>query len=306
MPPRKKRKVVPEKTGKTRQYLMDNFCHVPDDVNALKNGHMLFIFFANDQSIAKTIRTVKETLQCRILPHQLVTLLGKSIHKFRNLSRDSDMEKFSTVCSEAYTGFTPPDEPEPGPSMPGEPEPGPSMPGEPAPGPSMPGEPEPGPSMPGEPEPGPSTPQEPNPVPTPSSRSSQRQPLTPREMKLKRRLDFVSQTKRSMKQNYLQTVRELRSQIDTQKLQKIKYLKQEINRKNISIAKKDAKFVKLKIDYSKSVLAQELAETKKKLKEVQRKHKRLKTENKKKYTAAGSAISVDDFMKLQNKTEIKR
>ena len=53
--------MVPEKTGKTRQYLMDNFCHLPDDVNALKNGHMLFIFFTNDQSTAKTIRTVKDS-----------------------------------------------------------------------------------------------------------------------------------------------------------------------------------------------------------------------------------------------------
>ena len=63
-----------------------------------------------------------------------------------------------------------------------------------------------------------------------------------------------------MKQKYLNRVKHLTSQINSLKQTKVKYLKQEIIRKNISIAKKDAKIKLMKTTHFKSV---ELAEMEK-------------------------------------------
>ena len=54
----KKKFVLPPKPGLARQYLTDTFCLVPD--GHLKKGHILFLFFEPEKSIARTISAVLE------------------------------------------------------------------------------------------------------------------------------------------------------------------------------------------------------------------------------------------------------
>ena len=42
-PVKKRRVALPEKIGKIRQHLTDNYSIFPDDLNDLKNGHMLLL-----------------------------------------------------------------------------------------------------------------------------------------------------------------------------------------------------------------------------------------------------------------------
>ena len=59
MPPKKKQKVA-RKPGKILQYLTNDFSLFPDDLNNLKNGHILFIYTTNDSSVTKTINAVNK------------------------------------------------------------------------------------------------------------------------------------------------------------------------------------------------------------------------------------------------------
>jgi hypothetical protein len=77
-------------------------------------------------------------------------------------------------------------------------------------------------------------------TPRSSVRSSRRQlyNLTPRKLKMKKRLEFVSQTNIAMKERHTNTVKKLQSQINTQKLNRMKYLNQDISRKKTALLKK--------------------------------------------------------------------
>jgi hypothetical protein len=52
-----RRVALPEKIGKIRQHLTDNYSIFPDDFNDQQNGHMLLLTIANDRSIGKTLRS---------------------------------------------------------------------------------------------------------------------------------------------------------------------------------------------------------------------------------------------------------
>lgn len=88
-----------------------------------------------------------------------------------------------------------------------------------------------------------------------------------------KRIDFVSKGSSERKRGYLRRVQELKSKL---RYSKLKYLNQELNRKRIFLAKKDAKMKQLHKQYSDKTLFKELQETGEKLKYWQRKHNRLK------------------------------
>ena len=69
--------------------------------------------------------------------------------------------------------------------------------------------------------------------------------MTPRKIVMKKRLDFVSQTKDAMKRRYHTVVKELRTKLNTPKRAQIGYLNQDIKRKKVSLAIKDAHIARL-------------------------------------------------------------
>lgn len=105
-PVKKRRVALPEKIGKIRQHLTDNYSIFPDDLNDQKNGHMLLLTIANDRSIGKTLKVVAEKVPCKITPAQLRSLLNRT-KKFQGGVNDAAMEKYSSLCCESYTLFHP-------------------------------------------------------------------------------------------------------------------------------------------------------------------------------------------------------
>ena len=253
-PPKKRRGELPEKIGKIRQHLINHFSILPDSLSGLRNGHLLLLHIMEDKSIARTIKAPVANLPCRISPAQLQSLVHRA-KKFTTVTRDSDMMKYESLCSESYTLFDPALE-NPQPVL----EPTELQIDE--------RQPQPGTSA--------SNPDTPlcraaEPLKTPSSsvRSTPRQLLTPRKQKMKKRLEFVSQSRSALKERHAHTVKRLQAQLDTLKFHKIKHLNQDLARKRVSLAKKDAKIKQISIKFSDKCLAQDLVEMKRKCKAKQ-------------------------------------
>ena len=327
-PVKKRRVALPEKIGKIRQHLTDNYSIFPDDLNDLKNGHMLLLTIANDRSIEKTLKVVAEKVPCKITPAQLRSLLNRT-KKFQVGVNDAAMEKYSSLCCESYTLFHPiqedqqpdPEEPPPGHSDNSaqleldhshpDPEPGLADLEEPQPGPSdsleqseraltM----DPETPLPGGPNHSKSN------TPRSSVRSSRRQlyNLTPRKLKMKKRLEFVSQTNIAMKERHTNTVKKLRSQINTQKLNRMKYLNQDISRKKTALLKKGEQIhiLRKKLAQPQDENGEELATTRKKLKAMSKKCKRLTKEKANSSVSLScNYIAMSQFIELQEKLRKK-
>ena len=70
--------------------------------------------------------------------------------------------------------------------------------------------------------------------------------LTPRKLRLKRRFEYTSNLRSEVRKWYIGRVEQLKALIDRQT--KLKYLRQEINRKNARLSVKDALISKLRHD----------------------------------------------------------
>ena len=79
-----------------------------------------------------------------------------------------------------------------------------------------------------------------------------------------------------MKAKYRNQVEKLRGQIDYERMYEMKYLTQEVTRKNLQLKQGREKVKRLRRQFSKSALVKELGETKQKLKNSQRYRKRAK------------------------------
>ena len=81
MPPKKKRRVLPSKPGRTRQYLTDNFGTVPN--RDVQIGHVLFLYIENDRSFVGTIRAIQHYVaSSNFTPRQLKSLVDRTINKY--------------------------------------------------------------------------------------------------------------------------------------------------------------------------------------------------------------------------------
>ena len=207
MPPKKKRRVLPSKPGRTRQYLTDNFGTVPD--SDVRIGHVLFLYIKNDHSFVGTIQAIQHYVaSSNFTPRQLKSLVDRTINKYKNLSREADMKQFDQICREPFevSSCEPrsPDSSEPQPSTSGES----------------------------------STPAEPEPKTVPSQDTDSKnlslrsEAWTPRKKNLKRRLDFVSKSASDMKKRHAENIRDLRAKLHASKVKK---LNQVIKRKQTTI-----------------------------------------------------------------------
>lgn len=325
MKKKSRKPVLPSTHGKAYQYLMQNFCPVPDG-DPLKNGHVMLIYAENLYSITKTISAVREKIKsrCIILPHQIKSVTD-ILCKYRHQTRDNDMKIFAEKCNETFNKFClipecadetqmEVDKWSSAVEIP-QPEAGPSLnvplseqvqrdfehvPGSPTdyrhPSPWEHPQPEttpvkqftPGPFM-------PSTPG--------SSVRRSREVVTPRKKELKKRILFECKTKMNLKKRFMETTKSLRSQLKSARSIKIKYLNQDKSRLKRIIAKKEARITQLETENRAGI---ELEKTKLQLKELNRSHRRLLQANKgKRATAASVTVSVEEHADLLNIIKIK-
>ena len=83
--------------GIAREYLLTNFSQLPSDPTLVKNGHVLFLYVENGKSVPLTIKSIEETWKFAMQPYQIRSIAKRSLHRYRNLSRQKDMTSFSEV-----------------------------------------------------------------------------------------------------------------------------------------------------------------------------------------------------------------
>ena len=100
MPPKKKRKVVQEKPGVSHEYLA-GFSDIPDGGGTLKNGHILHQFVKADRSFVNVVKTFHDK-GFEMTSNNVQNLVKRSLMKFRNLNRESDLNHFKQICDEEF------------------------------------------------------------------------------------------------------------------------------------------------------------------------------------------------------------
>ena len=118
MPPRKKSSVKRSlnfkgklvQPGIAASFLRKKFANVPDVSDDIKKGHVLFLYIDNDRNVRLAERKLSVVLNCQPIAHHTIQIVvNKSILKFRNLTNDSDMKRFSEICAEKFSlVFAPP------------------------------------------------------------------------------------------------------------------------------------------------------------------------------------------------------
>ena len=99
--PLNKRKKLPAKAGKKRQYLIDNFGELPEDPKMMKNGHILYLYTTNDRSPTKTIHAVKQKYSCDLTQTQLQSLINRE-KKFARSTNAAARIALATLRTEAF------------------------------------------------------------------------------------------------------------------------------------------------------------------------------------------------------------
>ena len=132
--------------------------------------------------------------------------------------------------------------------------------------------------------------------------------MTPRKIKLKKHLHFISTLRSEQKKRHVSSVKSLKGLINRQRINKIKYLNQEINRKTARLAVKEATITKLRqqLKQGKEVQVTSAMMGDSNLKHLQRTHKRLRDSNKiKRKLKYADTVSLDKFASLQLKLTAK-
>ena len=282
--------MFPTKIGAARQHLLKDYSPIPD--RELKMGHVFLLLMQHEKSIAGTIHAVNNLLTCCVHPNDMKKVLNQ-LNGFKHLGRESEMEDFVQCCSEPFTMFVSTSVVASSPAM----EPVPSTSDEPVH------------SAPFDPVPSTSndehisTPEQAMNVPK-SVRLSRG--LTPRKLKLKKRLEFTSTLRSEERKRYIGRVKQLKALIDTPRLTKLKYLRQEINRKNARLSVKDALISKLRHELKECKHTREASSTVG-LKQLQRTHQRLKDSNKfkRQVRKCDDSVPLNEFVKVQSELTAK-
>lgn len=272
---------------------MIDYYETTPEYQDLKNGHVLKLYIDNERSVAHTIRAISTLVPVshKITDHSLKPIITK-LGSYKHLDRKKEKEDFVKFCDKPLASFTltEPNGPE-------------------------------APPIPVDASAITETPKHRRIDPdftSISSASSSRHALTPRKLKLKSRLAFVSAKRSSEKKVLKKRIRNLNEKLDTQKFNTVKYLNQDIKRKKISMKKKDANIVVLKgeilrlkkekaapekLRLNKQAEADPTSE--KRLKSLARTHKRLKVANAEKRKKKAVTVPKNQYLKLKQHLEAK-
>ena len=96
------------KLGKHHQYLEENFSPTPQ--NKVQVGHVLVFFLQCGKLYASTWQELKKRLDQSIAytSHQLQTPVDSTLHFYRIISREGDMERFQKACQQRFEIFPAP------------------------------------------------------------------------------------------------------------------------------------------------------------------------------------------------------
>ena len=296
------RKPPPRKPGRTHQHLIDNYSDPPGDGN-LKNGHVLAIYCTHLKSVAQTLRAVVPLLPPAFTTNaNHIRTLGHRYESFKKPSRDTEWKNFLDLCNKQFK------------TVPVSVEEHVQQPVSPGPSQSSPSACE--------------TPSTSVTCETPTSTASvtplctsspsqcscskttppfslRERELSPQKKALKQyfkqKLNFVSKQRRKEQNKYSRQINNLKAKLNVTKYNEIKYLNQDIKRKQISIKAKNAKL---------AILKKQLKETDpgayaEQLKEQQRKHKRLIKSNKEKRKSKRDSVPLSQFVDLKNECKAK-
>ena len=319
--PKKKRKLSVNQNappGTARCYLQENFSTLPLASEKLKNGHVLFVYVAvAGSSRTETERHLKahvpsaEGYSVRTsLNSDIKCLVTKTLLKYKRLKNPNEMKNFAAVCYEQFQFLV---------RMPGASDSAaipstsddtrfitiPTQHGDDQGTDDMASTPDTfclAPVSPGSlvtPFTSPSA----TPLPTSSGPSStlrsSRELLTPRKARLKKRLNFVSSMRSEQKQRMSRRIESLKANINLQRVTKVKYLNQQLERKTRSLALKDVIISDLRKklkDAKVMKVTTAMPTTGLKLQKLKVTHDRMKRYNKKKRVAcqkiSGSVSTV--------------
>jgi len=262
MPPKKKRKVhVEVKPGIGRQFINDNYKDNCDNQGIIKNGRVLFFYFECEKSVMRTIDKLKTVSNVTCTAYQVVSLVKKTLDHYRHLTNLNELQKFKAICDETFiclssttnsntisTPFNSDKGHQCDPSVSAERIHVTQLSSE------------------------QSTPSKSGPSVASSTRI--RMTLTPRKVKLQRRLDFATESAVKMKSKLVQLKRKM-------KVPK-RVVNQAIQRKINIIAKKDKQIVELKSKLKTNVLTDELQRATLELNQLKTAHRKLMDYHKKK------------------------
>ena len=101
MTPKRKRFDAATKQGTGRQYLIDNFSDASGD--NLLNGHVMFIYYENESSLAKTERVVTSLKPLLTsLRYTVRKLVTNTLRKFNQLTDAKQFERFQVMCNQPF------------------------------------------------------------------------------------------------------------------------------------------------------------------------------------------------------------
>lgn len=318
----KKKRAPPPRArpGIARQHLNDFFESTSED-ELVRNGHVLRIYLETSKSIAKTIRGVQSSFGAAYFsmqPNDLQRVTWK-FNRFQNFSRD--WKQFTEFCDEPFKIPVRPSATAERQELPDET--ANDFDSEPVPSSSTLSPPLPMDVAESDHLTAPILDHVEFPAATTDSSSgsisgssefvaparSRKLDVTPRKAKMCKRLEFVAKMRSSEKRKYAKRLKALKSQLDVERLAKIKYLHQDIKRKKHSMRLKDAQIALLKKQLKEAKCRTchcDNAETGSALVKLRRSHERLKKARSRKRQSHGDKdfVSVEDHWKL--KRELSR
>jgi len=305
MPVKKRHGVVSAKPGLARVYLQDNFRSFPTSAAEVKNGHVLHIYMTTagfrgaecERQLKELIRNQLDVSTERSYKADVQRIVSRTVKKYRCLSNPEEFRKFRMECEKSMdlklTATAAPehrtgDEPcqtNPTTLRGDEVQPGPS-------------EVVPQPTADGSASPAGDAPTSMGSVPVCSiaavrSTRSATQQLTPREVKLKKRLEFVTSTCSKQRER----IKELRRQLKTPK----RVINQALRRKNDTIEKKKRKIQDLKNQLLENHQAIEIGRLKMEIIKMKEAHRKLITYYRNKSKKESASIPIAKYKLLQNK-----
>uniref|UniRef100_A0A0K2U600 Putative LOC100201741 [Hydra vulgaris] n=1 Tax=Lepeophtheirus salmonis TaxID=72036 RepID=A0A0K2U600_LEPSM len=296
MPPRKKKQKVVNpnaQPGIARSHLEQNFTVMPDSLKDLKNGHVLYFFTSCGRIRAETERHLcshfslldEEDYSIAAVDSTLKSLVKKTLDKFKRLSNPKEFATFAKICDESFKLLPGVEERKQNYSDNN----------------SQDSEPDSESLSPmieyNEDEINPTPLNEETPV-TASTRSSTNK-LTPREQKLKKRLDFAIRSKVASVTQHRMQMAQLRTKLKVPK----RVVNQTIMRKQNTIDLKDRKIKELKAKLRGNALFQELAQARVELLQLKRTHSQLiRSRKSKKKTTVSATQHQNVGRKLKNQS----
>ena len=99
---------MPPAVGAGEKHVTKCYRHFPEkNLSQLKVGHILYMYFQNERSVAKTIHAFAQRFNpLRCTPHHIRRVTVDVLKRFKHLSRQKEMASFAKICKESFTSYS--------------------------------------------------------------------------------------------------------------------------------------------------------------------------------------------------------